>query len=143
MQQTARQGDKVSVHYKGTLDDGSVFDSSEGSDPIEFTVGAREVIEGFDDAIVGMAVGDRKTENIPAERAYGEREDDLVFNVPRASMQPGFDVAVGDVVRVQLPDGHDAPMQIAALDDQTITLDANHPLAGKALTFELELVGIR
>ena len=143
MQQTARQGDKVSVHYKGTLDDGSVFDSSVGGDPIEFTVGAREVIEGFDDAIVGMAVGDRKTENIPAERAYGEREDDLVFEVPRTSLEQGFEIEVGDVVRVQLPDGQNAPMQIAALDDETITLDANHPLAGKALTFELELVEIK
>lgn len=142
MAQTAREGDKVRVHYKGSLDDGSVFDSSEGSDPIEFTIGEHQVIDGFEQAIVGMAEGDRKTENIPANRAYGAREEDLVFQVPRSSMQPGFEVAVGDVVRVQLPDGEDAPMQVAALDGEIITLDANHPLAGKDLTFELELVGI-
>jgi peptidylprolyl isomerase len=143
MKSTAGQGDTVTVHYKGSLDDGSVFDSSEGSDPIEFTIGAHEVIDGFENAIVGMAAGEKKTENIPADQAYGGREDQLVFHVPRSSLQGGLDVVVGDYVRVTLPDGQAASMQVVGLDEEAVTLDANHPLAGKTLTFELELVAIK
>ncbi len=143
MKSTAGQGDTVTVHYKGTLDDGSVFDSSEGSDPIEFTIGAHEVIDGFENAILGMAAGEKKTENIPAEQAYGDREEQLVFHVPRSSLQGGLEVEVGDYVRVTLPDGKAASMQVVGLDDEGVTLDANHPLAGKTLTFELELVEIK
>src|SRR5688572_7324449 len=143
MKSTAGQGDTVAVHYKGTLDDGSVFDSSEGSDPIEFTIGAHEVIDGFENAIIGMAAGEKKTENIPADQAYGDREDQLVFHVPRSSLQGGLDVVVGDYVRVTLPDGQAASMQVVGLDEEAVTLDANHPLAGKTLTFELELVEIK
>ena len=143
MKSSARSGDTVAVHYKGTLDDGSVFDSSEGNDPIEFTIGAHEVIDGFENAIVGMSAGDRKTESFPPDQAYGDREDDLVFHVPRSSLQGSMDVVVGDFVRVTLPDGQAAAMQVVAMDEEQVTLDANHPLAGKTLTFELELVSIR
>ena len=143
MKSTAGQGDTVAVHYKGSLDDGSVFDSSEGSDPIEFTIGAHQVIDGFENAIIGMAAGDRKTENIPADQAYGAREDQLVFHVPRSSLQGGLEVEIGDYVRVTLPDGQAASMQVVGLDEEAVTLDANHPLAGKTLTFELELVEIK
>lgn len=143
MKQTAQSGDQVAVHYRGTLENGSEFDSSTGQDPIEFTIGAHEVIEGFENAIVGMAAGDTKRESIPAERAYGPREDSLVFAIPRGSLQPGFEVSTGDVVRVTLPDGQTAPMQIVEMDDETVTLDANHPLAGQTLIFDLELVAIR
>ena len=142
MKSSAERGDTVAVHYKGTLDDGSVFDSSEGNDPIEFTIGAHEVIDGFENAIVGMAAGEKKTENIPPERGYGDREDELVFHVPRSSLQGSMDVVVGDFVRVTLPDGQAAAMQVVGLDEEGVTLDANHPLAGKTLTFELELVSI-
>ena len=140
---TAAAGDTVTVHYKGTLEDGSVFDSSEGNDPLEFTIGAHEVINGFEDAVIGMSAGEKKTQAIAPEDAYGEREDALVFHVPRSSMQPGLDVSPGDFVRVTLPDGQTAPMQVVEVDNEAVILDANHPLAGKTLTFELELVGIK
>ena len=138
----AKKGDTVHVHYKGTLDDGTEFDSSEGSEPIVFTIGAGQVIPGFEDAIEGMSAGDRKTEKIAAGNAYGERRDELVFTVPREQMPEGTDVEVGDMLRVGFPDGSNAAVQVAALDEQSVTLDANHPLAGKNLTFELELVSI-
>ena len=143
MKQSAEPGDTVTVHYKGTLEDGSVFDSSEGNPPLEFTIGAHEVIDGFENAVIGMSAGDRKTQEIPPGDAYGEREDELVFHIPRNSMQPGFDVSPGDFVRVTLPDGQTAPMQVLEVDDEAVTLDANHPLAGKTLTFELELLTIK
>ena|SRR5215213_1428609 len=143
MKNTAERGDTVAVHYKGTLADGSVFDSSDGNEPLEFTIGAHEVIDGFENAVIGMNTGDKKTQEIAPEEAYGEHEEDLVFHIPRSSMQPGFDVSAGDFVRVTLPDGQTAPMQVLEIDDEAVTLDANHPLAGKTLTFELELVGIK
>ena len=138
----AKRGDTVHVHYRGTLDDGTEFDSSQGSDPIVFTIGAGQVIPGFEDAIEGMSAGDRKTERIEAGNAYGERRDELVFTVSREQMPEGTDVEVGDMLRVGFPDGSNAAVQVAAVDEQSVTLDANHPLAGKNLTFELELVSI-
>jgi peptidylprolyl isomerase len=137
----AKRGDTVHVHYKGTLDDGTEFDSSEGSEPIVFTIGAGQVIPGFENAIEGMSAGDRKTERIEVGNAYGERREELVFNVPRDQMPEG-EVEVGDMLRVGFPDGSNAAVSVAAVDDQEVTLDANHPLAGKNLTFELELVSI-
>ncbi|HET8797174.1 MAG TPA: peptidylprolyl isomerase [Thermoanaerobaculia bacterium] len=138
----AKQGDVVHVHYRGTLDDGTVFDSSEGSDPISFTVGSGEVIPGFEQAIEGMAAGDRKTQRIEAGEAYGERRDELVFTVSREQIPPDTEIAIGDVLRIGFPDGSSAAVQVAAMDEGTVTLDANHPLAGKDLTFDLELVKI-
>jgi peptidylprolyl isomerase len=138
----AKRGDTVHVHYKGTLDDGSEFDSSAGSDPIVFTIGAGQVIPGFEDAVEGMATGDRKTQHIEAGNAYGEHREELVFTVPREQMPEGAEVEVGDMLRVGFPDGSNAAVQVAAVDEDSVTLDANHPLAGKNLTFELELVSI-
>lgn len=138
----AKQGDTVHVHYRGTLDDGTEFDSSAGGEPIRFTLGAGEVIPGFETAIEGMSAGEKKTEHIPAENAYGARRDELVFKVGRDQIPPDSDVSVGDMLRVGFPDGSSAAVQIAEMDDDSVTLDANHPLAGKALTFELELVSI-
>jgi peptidylprolyl isomerase len=140
--QQAKRGDTVHVHYRGTFDDGTEFDSSEGNEPIVFTIGAGDVIPGFESAVEGMATGDRKTEHIAADEAYGERRDELVFTVGRDQLPPGDGVSVGDVLRVGFPDGSNATVQVAALDDDSVTLDANHPLAGKDLTFELELVSI-
>ena len=142
MTQMARVGDTVRVHYKGSLQDGSVFDSSEGSDPLEFTIGEHEVIGGLEDAVVGMAEGEKKVTTIPPDGAYGEHEEELVFKVSRSSIQSGAEVSVGDDVRVQLPDGQSAAMQVTAADESSITLDANHPLAGKTLVFDVELVSI-
>ncbi|HKR66799.1 MAG TPA: peptidylprolyl isomerase [Thermoanaerobaculia bacterium] len=140
--QQAKRGDTVHVHYRGTLDDGTEFDSSAGSDPISFTLGAGQVIPGFDSAIEGMSAGDKKTEHIPSSNAYGEHRDELVFTVGRDQMPEGSEVEVGDMLHVGFPDGSSAAVQVAALDEQSVTLDANHPLAGKNLTFELELVKI-
>jgi peptidylprolyl isomerase len=139
--QQARTGDKVTIHYTGKLDDGTVFDSSVDAEPIDFTIGAGEVIPGFEDAIVGMSVGDSKTERIEAERAYGDRRDELVFKVDRNQM-PDEELEVGDMLRIGFPDGSDADVQIAQIEADGVTLDANHPLAGKTLTFELQLVSI-
>ncbi len=140
--QQAKQGDMVHVHYRGTLEDGTVFDSSEGGDPISFTVGSGEVIPGFEEAIEGMAAGDRKTQKIEVDEAYGERREELVFTVGRDQLPPGDEIEIGDMLQVGFPDGSSAAVQVAAMDDASVTLDANHPLAGKVLTFELELVSI-
>jgi FKBP-type peptidyl-prolyl cis-trans isomerase 2 len=139
--QQAKKGDTVHVHYKGTLDDGSVFDSSEGNDPISFTLGSGEVIPGFENAIEGMSIGDKKTERMEPGDAYGDRREELVFTVGRDQMPEG-DVEVGDMLQVGFPDGSSSAVTVAAVLDDTVQLDANHPLAGKSLTFELELVGI-
>lgn len=138
----AKRGDTVHVHYRGTFDDGTEFDSSSGSDPIAFTIGSGQVIPGFENAIEGMAAGDRKTERIEAGNAYGDHRDELVFTVPREQMPDGADVEVGDMLQVGFPDGSNAAVQVAAMDELSVTLDANHPMAGKDLTFELELVSI-
>ena len=140
----AKRGDTVHVHYRGTLDDGSEFDSSAGAEPISFTLGAGEVIPGFEQAIEGMSAGDKKTEHIQSENAYGEHREELVFKVDRDQMpEGGSDLEVGDMLRVGFPDGSSAAVQVVSMDDASVTLDANHPLAGKNLTFELELVSIQ
>jgi peptidylprolyl isomerase len=140
--QQAKRGDTVHVHYRGTLDDGTEFDSSEGSDPIVFTIGGGEVIPGFETALEGMSTGQKKTERIAAENAYGDHRDELVFTIPRDQMPDGDDIEVGDMLQVGFPDGSTAAVTVAAMEGDTVTLDANHPLAGKNLTFELELVSI-
>ena len=140
--QQAKRGDTVHVHYKGTLDDGSVFDSSEGKDPISFTLGNGEVIDGFENAIEGMSIGDKKTERFEPANAYGDRREKLVFSVGKDQMPEGTEIEVGDMLQVGFPDGSSSAVTVAMVEDDSVTLDANHPLAGKALTFELELVGI-
>lgn len=137
----ARRGDTVHVHYRGTLEDGTEFDSSEGNDPIVFTIGAGQVIPGFENAIEGMSTGDKKTEHIDVANAYGDRREELVFSVTRDQMPEG-DVEVGDMLQVGFPDGSNAAVTVTGLDGDSVMLDANHPLAGKNLTFELELVSI-
>ncbi len=139
----ARQGDKVQVHYEGRLDDGTTFDSSRGREPIEFTIGEGEVVPGFEEAVTGMTAGEKKTTTISAGQAYGDRMDDLLFSVSRDQVPDGMDVKVGDQLSVGLPSGETVPMQVAGVDDDSLTLDANHPLAGKDLTFDLELVNIQ
>ncbi len=139
---TAKQGDTVQIHYTGTLEDGTVFDSSEGRDPLSFTLGHGQVISGFEEAALGMEVGETKKARIEVEDAYGERRDDLVLEVPREQLPDELDVDVGTPLQLQQPDGQAVPVTVAALDESTVTLDANHPLAGQPLTFELTLVDI-
>ena len=138
----AKRGDKVQVHYTGSLEDGTIFDSSESRAPIVLTLGGGDVIRGFEEAIVGMAVGDKKIETIDVQRAYGDRRDDLIFRVDRERLPSDDELEVGDVLRVGFPDGGSTTVQVTAADAATVTLDANHPLAGKTLVFELELVSI-
>ena len=140
--QTAKRGDTVHVHYKGTLDDGSVFDSSQGHDPISFTLGNGEVIDGFDNAVQGMNIGDKKTERFEPAQAYGDHRQELIFTVPKDQMPEGTEIEIGDMLQVGFPDGSTSAVTVAAVADDGVKLDANHPLARKALTFELELVGI-
>ena len=137
----AKKGDTVHIHYKGTLDDGSVFDSSEGHDPISFTIGGGEVIAGFENAVEGMSLGEKKTSRMEPADAYGDRREELVFTVGKDQLPEG-DIEVGDMLQVGFPDGSSSAVTVAAMDDDSVQLDANHPLAGKALTFELELISI-
>ena len=138
----AKSGDTVRIHYTGTLDDGTEFDSSAGRDPLEFDLGGGQVIPGFDNAVDGMAVGESKTVTIPAQEAYGERHDQLVQEVPRNVLPDEIEPAVGMHLQSQSPEGQVMNLVITEVADQTITVDGNHPLAGQALTFAIELVEI-
>jgi FKBP-type peptidyl-prolyl cis-trans isomerase 2 len=129
-------GDRVMVHYTGTLDDGSEFDSSQGRDPLGFEVGAAQVIPGFEQAVEVLSPGESTTFRLEPGDAYGEARDDLVFDVPQANAPDGL--TVGD--SVQLATGQ--PATVLAVSEQTVKIDANHPLAGQALTFSVELMSV-
>ena len=138
----AKTGDTVKIHYTGTLDDGSQFDSSTGRDPLEFTLGEGQVIPGFDKAVEGMAVGDSKSVNIPAEEAYGPRHDQMIQEVPLSALPDDLEPQVGMGLQARRPDGAMLDLTITAIGEESITVDGNHPLAGEALNFQLELVEI-
>jgi peptidylprolyl isomerase len=138
----ARQGDKVQIHYVGRLDDGTVFDSSEGRDPLQFTLGEGEVIPGFESAVQGMASGDQKTTTIPSEQAYGPRQDELVLDVPRAQLPDDIKPEVGQKLRMRTADGQSFVVQVVEVETERVRVDANHPLAGQDLIFDIELVAI-
>jgi peptidylprolyl isomerase len=137
-----QNGDKVSVHYIGKLADGSIFDSTVGEDPFVFTLGEDDIIDGFVNAIQTMNVGDKKTVTLGVEEAYGEWHEDMVIEVPRSEMPDDLELVVGDELEVE--DEEEEPMlvMVSEMTDTTVTLDGNPPLAGEALTFELELVAI-
>lgn len=139
--QSAKAGDIVRVHYKGLLDDGSVFDSSEGSDPLEFTLGAGQVIPGFEQAVAGMTPGDEQRITIPPDEAYGARRDDLVLVVDRSEMPADMEPAPGQQLQLS-QEGQSFIVTITDVSPENVTLDANHPLAGQQLTFDLQLVDI-
>lgn len=143
MGQKAQQGDTVAVHYTGKLDDGEVFDSSQGRDPLEFEVGGGQVIPGFDEAVEGLAVGESREVRLEPEQAYGEPREDMVVDVDRSQFPAEADPAVGQQVQVQVAPGQNRVATIRDVADDAIKLDLNHPLAGKALTFDVELVDIR
>ena len=138
----AKANDKVKVHYKGTLSTGEIFDSSEGREPIEFTLGAGQMIPGFDKGVMGMEIDESKTINIPAAEAYGEPQTQLIQQVPKVHLPDEINPQVGMRLVSQGPDGQQIPVTITEVADETITVDANHPLAGKDLTFEVRLVSI-
>ncbi len=141
--QYAKDGDIVDVHYTGTLEDGSEFDSSEGRDPLQFTIGAGGMIPGFEDAVYGMKVGETKTVTIPSTEAYGPRDEDLVMEVNRDELPEGMDPTVGLQIGVTFEGGQQGSAIITEVTETTVTLDANHFLAGKDLIFEIKLVKIR
>ncbi len=138
----AKQGDAVKVNYTGRLEDGTVFDSSEGREPLAFTVGNGQVIPGFDAAVDGMEVGDAKTITVPSTEAYGPYREDMVLTVPREQLPEGLDPEVGQQLQMGQSQEDMLIVSVTEVTDDTITLDANHPLAGKDLTFEIELVAI-
>ena len=137
-----KNGDTVRIHYTGTLIDGSVFDSSDGRDPLEFTVGSGQVIEGMDEGLPGMAVGDKKTLQIPCAKAYGPFEPGARQSIPREGLPDDIPLEIDTQLQMQSPEGHALAVTVVAVDDATVTLDANHALAGEDLTFEIELVSI-
>jgi len=138
----AKEGDSVKIHYTGTLDDGTQFDSSAGRDPLAFELGSGQVIPGFDKAVDGMAVGDSKTVNIPAEDAYGPHQPAMVQDVPKSALPDDLEPAEGMGLQAQGPDGQLVNLVITAVQEDSITVDGNHPLAGKALNFDIELVSV-
>ncbi len=135
-----KSGDKVKVHYTGKFEDGQIFDSSLNRQPLEFVIGAGQVIQGFEEQLIGMEIGEKKSFVIPFEKAYGPVREDLKFSVQR-SMLPE-DVSVGDLLEVHQPDGTVFVVRVDELNDTVAVLDANHPLAGKNLVFEVEIIEI-
>jgi peptidylprolyl isomerase len=138
----AKTGDTVKVHYTGKLDDGTQFDSSADRDPLEFTVGSGQVIPGFEKAVEGMAVGDSKTVNIPPEDAYGPRHDQMIQQVPKSALPDDLNPTEGMALQARGQDGQVLNLTVTAVDTDSITVDGNHPLAGKPLNFDIQLVEI-
>jgi len=137
-----KQGDTVRIHYTGTLADGTVFDTSEGREPLEFTVGSGQIIPGLDKALPGMSEGDTKRVTAVAEEAYGPRNPDAMQAVPRDQIPADIPLDLGTRLNMQTPQGQQVPVTVTEVTEESVTLDANHPLAGKDLTFEIELVSV-
>jgi peptidylprolyl isomerase len=134
-------GKKVRIHYTGTLNDGTQFDSSAGRDPFEFEIGAGKVIPGFDIAVRSMEIGDKKTVTIPTAEAYGEVREEIIGDLPKDMFPPEMKLTAGTAIQMMSPQGP-VMVTIKEIKETAITVDANHPLAGKDLTFELELVEV-
>ena len=138
-----KQGDTIKVHYTGTLNDGSEFDSSyKRNEPIEFQAGTGQMIQGFDNAVMEMTVGEKKTINIPAAQAYGEQNPEAMMSVPRTNFPPEFEFVVGEMVQGQTETGQPLQAIILEVMDEEVVLDFNHPLAGQDLNFDIELMEI-
>lgn len=138
---TVKAGDKVAVHYVGRTE-GIIFDSSRESAPIEFKVGSHEVIRGFEDAVIGMSPGQKKTIKIPPEQSYGEHVDKMVVAVPRQTIRIDAELKPGQRLEMTLPDGSRRVLTIVKVEGDAITIDLNHPLAGKTLEFEIEIMAV-
>ena len=138
----AKENDNVKVHYTGKLTTGEVFDSSKGREPLAFTVGTGQMIKGFDDAVAGMELNEQKSVTIPSNEAYGEHRPELIQEVAKADLPPEMDAQVGLKLLATNEQGHQTPVTVTHVGDETITIDANHELAGKDLVFEIELVAI-
>jgi len=139
---SVKNGDTIRVHYHGKLVSGETFDSSAGRDPLEFKVGAGSVIPGFDAGVLEMNVGDKKTIHIPFAEAYGAKREDMVLQVPRTQVPPDLNPEIGGQLHMTSQSGQIFPVTVVGINDEFISLDANHQLAGKDLIFDLELVEI-
>ena len=137
-----KSGDKVKVHYTGKLEDGTVFDSSREREPFEFTVGSGNVIPGFDAGVIGMNIGDQKTVAVPPNQAYGESREELIAQVKSGVFPENITPEIGQQLQMEQSNGQPINVVVAKIEGDTVTLDANHPLAGKTLVFEIELVAI-
>lgn len=140
--QQVQNGDKVRVHYTGKLTNGEQFDSSIGREPLEFTVGAGQMIKGFDAAMPGMGLGEKKTINIQPEDAYGDRSEEALIEFPRENVPADLPLKIGTQLSLRNQDGQPFPVTVTEIKDDVILLDGNHTLAGKELVFEIELVEI-
>lgn len=139
----AKDGDTVKVHYTGKLEDGTVFDSSKEGEPLELTIGAGNVIEGFEKGVIGMERGDSKTVTVPPEGAYGSVNEELVATVKKENFPENITPAIGEQLQLKQQDGNIVNVTITEVRGDTVTLDANHPLSGKTLIFDIELVEIK
>jgi len=135
-----RDGDTTKLDYTGTLDDGSVFDCSDDREPLQFTVGAGQVIPGFEEAVRGMEEGEEKKVRIEPSEAYGEYNEDLTQKIPKTVISSDMEIEEGMMLLVKTPDGQEIPAKVAEVGDEQVTLDMNHPLAGKALNFNIKIV---
>ena len=140
--QQVKSGDTVKVHYHGKLTDGTTFDSSAGREPLEFEVGSGMVIKGFDDGVTGMKVGEKKTVNIPVDEAYGPKQSEMMVEFPINQFPPDLKPEVGMPLTMTTSQGHPVQVVITEVKAETVILDANHPLAGQDLIFDLDLVEI-
>jgi peptidylprolyl isomerase len=138
----AKKGDQVAVHYTGRLTDGTVFDSSEGREPLAFELGAGMMIKGFDAAVDGMEIGDKVTAEIVAAEAYGESNPDLIFDIPKDNLPADLNPQPGQQLAMSQPNGQQVPVKVKEVKDDIVVIDANHDLAGKDLVFDIELVSI-
>lgn len=136
----ASNGSNVKVHYKGSFDDGTVFDSSQGCDPLEFSIGGGQVIPAFEDAVIGMNMGETKTIRITADKAYGAHNEEMVVVFTRDKLPADIQPEVGQAFRFQQCDGYSVEVKVIDVSESTVTFDANHPLAGKDLNFEIQLI---
>ena len=135
-------GQFVSVHYKGTLQNGEVFDTSEGRHPLEVQIGAEQIISGFENALMGMSLNEKKVFTLDPEDAYGQKDESLNHSFPRADVPAEINPEVGQTVALSSPEGRQVPALITEVDDEKVVVDLNHPLAGQTLTFDIEVVGI-
>lgn len=140
MKTAIRTGDTVSVHYTGKVENGEVFDSSKGRRPLNFTVGAGQIIRGFDEAVVGMLAGETKTVTIPPEQGYGPRREELVVDIPRDTVPEGMELEKGMMIELIDPQGNKIPAAVFEILDEVVKMDLNHFLAGKTLVFDIEIV---
>ena len=140
--QKVEDGMFVSVTYKGTLDNGEVFDTSEGRPPLEFKTGAGQLIKGFEDAVMGMELNEKKEFTLSPAEAYGERDENQTHEFPRSELPDGVDPKIGDTVAFTTPEGQQIPARLIEMDNENLTFDLNHPLAGLSLTFAIEVIGI-